>query len=239
MGGVERKKESLTGRKSSPDNGGCASRVCAVSPFPRLCCKGMGVHPRTPLLPWQGSLRGEGAEKQLSCATACQDFFFFFFLQRDKWEERRGRPRAGLHLAGTVGWVRREGERRKEKGKQTKKPQKKTPNNTRYLQEGFPPSLPTCHHPGTVRNNNKSRSHRSCPGSPPLPQGSQAAAPRPRSLPPPVPAALQPASISPGKEVFDGQGCSSDTIDFYFLSIKVVLEEMEQGKRMMSRNSRL
>lgn len=134
------------------------------------------MHPCTPPLPWQGSSGGEGAEKQLSCATDNS-----FLLQPDEWEGRRGGPRAGLRLAGTGGWARREG------GKEEREREKT--NTTHYLQEGFPQSIPTCHHPGTVRNDNKSRSHGSCPVPLPFSTASRQQLPDPspsqqRSSPP-------------------------------------------------------
>lgn len=136
-----------------------------------------------------------------------------FYLFLSEMSGRKGEEGGGGHPELGMG----EGERRGEKGKRKSK-------ITHYLQEGFPHGLPTCHHPGAATNTKKSRSPGSCPESPP---SARAARPGPAR------------SISPGSGGFDGPGCSSHTIDFYFLSIKVVLEEMEQGKRMMSRNSRL
>lgn len=66
------------------------------------------MRPRTPLLPWQGSSTGEGAE-----SSSAARLTIYFFCSPDEWEERRGGPRAGLRLAGTVGWARRG---RKEEG---------------------------------------------------------------------------------------------------------------------------
>lgn len=55
--------------------------------------------------------------------------------------------------------------------------------------------------------------------------------PRPRS-PGPSPAPARPGSGSEaGQGFFGGPGCGCHTIDFYFLSIRVVLEEAEQGEK--------
>jgi len=147
------------------------------------------VRPRTPQLPWQGSSAGEGAESS-SAARLTISGFFFFFLQGEEGEEREGDAELGSVLRGQRGG---RGEREKGGKRKGKEKQKHHDNNTRYLQAGFPHGLPTCHHPGTARNNDKSRSHGSRPGPLPFPTAprQQLPGPSPSQQPPSPPASLQ------------------------------------------------
>lgn len=155
-----------------------------------------------------GQLDRRRSRKQLSCAT---DIFFFFFFPREMSGRKGERdPELGCILRGQWGGrgEREKGGKRKERGGGGK-------TKPRYLQEGFPHSLPTCHHPGTVRNNNKSRSHGSCPVPLPFP-----AAPR-QQLPGPSPSQQRsspPASLQAKKSLMARAAAPTQLTFISFLS---------------------
>lgn len=118
-------------------------------------------------------------------------------------------------------------------------PWKKHAEAENDLQGGFPHHL-DCHQQQQQQHQQHNQQQHNpglfCP--PPAP-------PPPTGLPAPQtpPQLLQSNLNSPGslqgQLSFDGQLCDCDTIDFYSLSIKVLLEERKPGERMMSRDSRL